>query len=173
MNVEYQDLEIIKKVGEGGFASVYYGLYNGRDIAVKELTASAANRNESFLEFRKEVVLMSGLQHPNTVGLIGLCTQPFCVLTEFCAYGDLFSYVASRRERELPLPVDYVLDCLVDIANGMKFLHSAAPPILHRDLKSPNILLCRVSHDECTVENPFPKPTFLRDSHVPPRSLAS
>lgn len=61
---------------------------------------------------------MAGLQHRNTVGLVGICLKPFCVLTEFCAYGDLFSYLTSRRERNLPLPLDYILDVLLDIAKG-------------------------------------------------------
>ena len=72
------------------------------------------------------------------------------MLTEFCPHGDLFSYIASRRERNLPLPVDYIMDVLVDISSGMRFLHTAVPPIVHRDLKSPNILLCRIASDEKT-----------------------
>ena len=117
MSVEYSSLEIIQKVGEGGFASVFYGTHNGKEIAIKKI-----DKNESlaecFPEFRKEVSLMAGLQHPNTVGLIGLCMQPFCIITEFCPYGDLYSYIASRRERKLPLPFDYIMDVLVDIAHG-------------------------------------------------------
>lgn len=63
---------------------------------------------------------MAGLHHPNTCGLIGLCKQPFCVLTEFCAYGDLFSYIQSRAQRNIPLPESYIMDALLDIAKGKK-----------------------------------------------------
>mgnify|MGYP005996329909 CR=1 FL=1 len=61
---------------------------------------------------------MAGLQHPNTVGLVGLCMKPYCILTEFCPYGDLHTYIASRRERKRPLPLDYILEVLLDIARG-------------------------------------------------------
>lgn len=43
----------------------------------------------------------------------------------------------------------------------MRFLHTTTPPVLHRDFKSPNILLCKISPDEDDLENPFPTPQFL------------
>lgn len=49
----------------------------------------------------------------------------------------------------------------------MKFLHTTTPPILHRDLKSPNILLCRISPDEADQEIPYNNLDFLVPSHVP------
>lgn len=61
---------------------------------------------------------MAGLQHQNTVGLIGLCKNPFCVLTEFCPFGDLLSYIDSRKKRKLPFPIPYLMDVLLDIAKG-------------------------------------------------------
>ena len=163
LSVDYSSIKIVKKVGDGGFASVYYGMYEDREVAVKVLDKNESLA-ESFPEFRKEVSLMAGLKHANTVGLLGLCMQPLCILTEFCAYGDLFSYIASRRERSLPLPVDYIMDVLLDIAHGMLFLHTAMPPIIHRDLKSPNILLCRICRDEETLKNKYPTPEFIKKS---------
>ena len=150
--VEYNEIEVIKKIGDGGFASVYYGVYDDCEVAVKEFDKSDSVL-ECFPEFRKEVSLMVGLQHPNTVGLLGICKQPLCALTEFCAFGDLYSYLCSRRQRNLPLPIEFIFEVLVDIAHGMNFLHSAVPPILHRDLKSPNVLLCNIASDEKDNEN--------------------
>lgn len=122
LSVDYSALQIIHKCGEGGFASVFYGIHNSREVAIKKL-----DKNDSIVEcypeFRKEVSLMAGLKHPNTVGLLGLCTQPFCVITEFCPYGDLFSYIASRRDRKLPLPISYIMDVLDDIAHGLFFFY--------------------------------------------------
>jgi len=52
--VDYSDLQIVKKVGDGGFASVYYGVLNNKEIAVKELD-KADSLAECFPEFRREV----------------------------------------------------------------------------------------------------------------------
>ena len=170
--IEYSKLNIVKKVGEGAFASVHYAITEDeKEIALKELNTTISCQ-ETFPEFRREVSLMAGLSHPNTVGLLGICMQPFCIITDFCAYGDLFSYIASRRERNAPLPMDYILTVLKDIANGMNFLHTATPPILHRDLKSPNIMLCRLSPDEEDLETPYPNPSFLIENHVNPKETA-
>ena len=99
MSVEYSSLEIIQKVGEGGFASVFYGTHDGKEIAIKKV-----DKNESlaecFPEFRKEVSLMAGLQHPNTVGLIGLCMQPFCIITEFLSlWRFIFLHCFKKRKK--------------------------------------------------------------------------
>lgn len=102
---------------------------------------------------------MAGLEHPNIVQLIGLCKNPLCLITEFCCYGDLFTYIRSRRERNAPFPISYIITVLLDIARGMKFLHAAVPPILHRDLKTPNILLCEISPDE-DQNNSLGEPTI-------------
>ena len=104
---------------------------------------------------------MAGLQHPNVVGLKGLCKKPLCVLTDFCTYGDLYTYLQSRRNCNIPLPFKFVVKVLLDIAKGMNFLHTATPPIIHRDLKSPNILLCKVSPDERKLDDPFPQPKYV------------
>lgn len=56
----------------------------------------------------------------------------------------------------------------------MKFLHTTTPPVLHRDLKSPNILLCRISPDEIEQdpESAFSFPDYLIPNHVPSTETA-
>ena len=54
----------------------------------------------------------------------------------------------------------------------MRFLHTTTPPIIHRDLKSPNILLCRIAPDEEEFEDAYHRPDFLIPDHVPPPETA-
>eukprot|EP01130_Rhizamoeba_saxonica_P015439 TRINITY_DN6924_c0_g1_i2.p1 TRINITY_DN6924_c0_g1~~TRINITY_DN6924_c0_g1_i2.p1 ORF type:complete len:466 (+),score=106.76 TRINITY_DN6924_c0_g1_i2:1345-2742(+) len=143
--INYDDIDIGKEIGVGGFAIVYKGVYDGKEVAVKQLSivesAGDASFSEYFAEFRREVWLMSGLDHPNIVILLGVVNKPLCMILEFCSGGDLYGYVHnagpvtnanSMKERE-----KYALD----VAQGMMFLHSTNPPIIHRDLKTPNILM--------------------------------
>ena len=57
----------------------------------------------------------------------------------------------------------FVLAVLHDIASGMNFLHTATPPILHRDLKSPNVLLCQIAPDEAYLGQKFEIPDFVTE----------
>ena len=65
-----------------------------------------------------------------------------------------------------------LIDSILTFDKGMKFLHTTTPPIVHRDLKSPNILICRIAKDEETLENPFPAPNFLIEGHQPSKQTA-
>lgn len=187
MVVDYSNLNLIQQVGSGGYASVYFGKHDNNPVAIKKLLTEKKEYTTShyFSEFRREVCflrffviiylffsfffqvsLMAGLEHSNIVRLIGLCKNPLCLITEFCCYGDLFTYIRSRRERNLFFPIEYIVTVLIDIARGMKFLHTAVPPILHRDLKSPNILLCKISPDEKYLKDKFPILDILQQEEL-------
>eukprot|EP01119_Soliformovum_irregulare_P016349 TRINITY_DN4710_c0_g2_i3.p1 TRINITY_DN4710_c0_g2~~TRINITY_DN4710_c0_g2_i3.p1 ORF type:complete len:1173 (+),score=432.27 TRINITY_DN4710_c0_g2_i3:488-3520(+) len=150
LKINYEDLKFQGILGEGGAAFVSKGEWNKQLVAIKKLKmredfsspSDQDDQDESFSkifnEFRREVFIMSGLEHPNLVNLKGLCMDPLCIVTEFLAFGDLNNYLRSGTER---LPWNLNLKIAADIAAGMSFLHSAQPPIIHRDLKSPNVLL--------------------------------
>lgn len=148
MVVEENQFQLGESVGEGGFASVYKATLgeHHETVAAKVLNVVEDAPQEEgaavFAEFRKEVSLMASLHHQNLVSLRGLCMKPICVFTEFCAFGDLRGYLSHRAEAKKPLlSIEDAVHILHDVAAGMRFLHDAAPPIVHRDLKSPNILL--------------------------------
>ncbi|GAM22640.1 hypothetical protein SAMD00019534_058150 [Acytostelium subglobosum LB1] len=145
-----------KMIGQGGTAKVYKGMYHGEVVACKVLNTRGDDErvtereiSKAFAEFRRECWVMSTINHPNTVKMLGLCLEPLSILTEFLTGGDLHDYLAnhrveSQRQQKIPARLDWRL-CLslaLDIANGMAFLHSLCPPMVHRDLKTPNVLLC-------------------------------
>eukprot|EP01017_Pseudomicrothorax_dubius_P003941 TRINITY_DN10688_c0_g1_i3.p1 TRINITY_DN10688_c0_g1~~TRINITY_DN10688_c0_g1_i3.p1 ORF type:complete len:222 (-),score=33.53 TRINITY_DN10688_c0_g1_i3:100-765(-) len=81
------------------------------------------------------------LRHPNVVSFIGVSSKDGfpCLVTEFCEGGDLFGLLQKKRHIDIPWQTRVAF--ALDIASGMLYLHSLHPPVLHRDLKSPNILL--------------------------------
>ena len=95
----YKNLIINRKIGEGGFADVFRGLYEEGDVAIKILklkNEEGESKEESldaFSEFRREVWIMSSLQHPCLCGLVGFCIYPTCIVCEFVDKGDLYSFV--------------------------------------------------------------------------------
>ncbi|KAK6140339.1 hypothetical protein DH2020_025934 [Rehmannia glutinosa] len=113
-----------KKIGSGGFGVVYYGrLKDGKEIAVKILT------NDSFQgkrEFSNEVSLLSRIHHRNLVQFLGYCQE------------DGKSPLTHGRG------VNWIkrLEIAEDAAKGIEYLHTGCvPSIIHRDLKTSNILL--------------------------------
>ena len=96
---------------------------------------------ENLKEFKREVSSLNMLRHPNLVLFMGAIAEPnnICIVTEYCAGGTLFNILHQRHD--LILTWGLRLRFLQEIATGMNFLHTNDPPIIHRDLKSLNILL--------------------------------
>eukprot|EP01052_Picozoa_sp_SAG31_P030276 SAG31_NODE_3092_length_4683_cov_2.003927_3_plen_98_part_00 len=63
-----------------------------------------------------------------------------CIIQEYMPNGDLGSFLRSN-DAASKLTLEARLNMAVDTASGMEYLHSKTPPIIHRDLKSPNLLL--------------------------------
>ena len=145
--IEYSELSNMNLIGEGGFAKVFQALWRGQEVAVKKLlpirgssTSDNEERRSLFSNFRREAWLMSGLEHPNLVILMGVCLEPFSIIMEFVNAGTLHTLLHNDAILgEMPYPL--MVKIAHDIAKGMEFLHGITPPIVHRDLKSPNILL--------------------------------
>jgi serine/threonine protein kinase len=81
---------------------------------------------------------VSMMIHPNIVQLKGMCMHPFCMVLEFCEQGNLYDYIHNKDKC---LNWAMTLKFARDIANGMNFVQSLKLPLIHRNLKSPNILV--------------------------------
>ncbi|KAH0794427.1 TKL family protein kinase [Histomonas meleagridis] len=134
------DLVLQKKIGSGGFAEVFLGYLksDGTIVAVKKLHHQQFD--EHMLEmFKREVAICARLKHFAILPFVGACTKPpFCIVTEFMSGGSLFSRLHAKEASDRLSPTQLSIIAL-GIAYGMKYLHEQQ--MLHRDLKSLNILL--------------------------------
>lgn len=104
LRIDFNLIKIDEKVlGEGSFAKVYKGVYNGDLVAVKRMNFVQNEGTDDsavvskFQEFRREALLMSGLNHPNVCALRGICISPFCLVTEFLPHGDLYKFIHNQK----------------------------------------------------------------------------
>ena len=247
IHIPYDDIKISNFIGEGSYGSVYYGIWNNIEVAVKlvnqqiqqgndetdtttesELnttyddqttttttttTTGGTNSNQKkikrkqvrkqqsemeatteynesimesemeeeeeeemdeeddnysystillgkFNEFLREVWIMSCMHHKNVCSLIGICNNPMAIIMEYLPLGNLFRLIGSEEYKmknngeKLTAHQLAILSCreqikntklklllCLDIGRGMKHLHNYSPPIVHRDLRTPNIFV--------------------------------
>ena len=94
-------------------------------------------------EFYNEIKLLSSLKHPHVVSFFGVClldSETISLVTEFSPLGSL-DRLLSNPEFFENISLLHRIRMALDIAEAMAFLHSCQPVVLHRDIKSSNILL--------------------------------
>jgi mitogen-activated protein kinase kinase kinase 13 len=124
--VPFEELKNLQWLGSGAQGVVFKGTFNNEEVAIKKVKS----KEEANLKHLKK------LNHPNLVKFKGVSfngEKVFCIIMEFCPFGQLYSYLSSK-ESTLLKP-DQILDWSKQIANGMNYLHQNK--IIHRDLKSP------------------------------------
>ena len=129
------------RLGEGGFGMVYKAIMNDVDeVAVKVVKTDRPSEKE-MEQFDQEVRVLASLHHRNIVQFYGACLQVpnFFFVTELMKGGDLYS--ALRHHKETMRWDVLGKKVALDVALGINYLHTRKPPMMHRDLKSPNVLL--------------------------------
>ncbi|XP_022760707.1 uncharacterized protein LOC111306935 isoform X2 [Durio zibethinus] len=135
----WEDLTIGEQIGQGSCGTVYHGLWYGSDVAVKVFSKQEYS-DDVIHSFRQEVSLMKRLRHPNVLLFMGAVTSPqrLCIVTEFLPRGSMFRLLQRNTTK---LDWRRRVHMAFDIARGMNYLHHCNPPIIHRDLKSSNLLV--------------------------------
>ncbi|OBZ79644.1 Serine/threonine-protein kinase ppk29, partial [Grifola frondosa] len=141
-------VQVERYLSQGGFAHVYL-VRTAAPVCgtTHHVLKRIAVPNEVMLtEVKKEVDIMRLLRgHPNIVYLIDAASNPMAngtyevfILMEFCSGGGIIDMMNRRLRERLTEPE--ILTIFVDVCEGLAYMHSLKPPLLHRDLKVENIL---------------------------------
>ncbi|XP_042631065.1 mitogen-activated protein kinase kinase kinase 10-like [Cyprinus carpio] len=140
LEIDFSELCLEEVIGAGGFGKVYKGVWRGEEVAVKaarqdldeDISATAEN-------VRQEARLFWMLRHRNIIALRGVCLREpnLCLVMEYARGGALNRALAGKK-----VPPRVLVNWAVQVAMGMDYLHNQTfVPIIHRDLKSNNILI--------------------------------
>lgn len=146
-------IRFVQELGEGAFGKVYRGelvITGGAvvPIAIKTLKENATSKTQQ--DFKREAELMTDLQHPNIVCLLGVCIrdEPMSMLFEYMSKGDLHEFLISHSPRSdvghnddshSVLEISDFLHISTQIAAGMEYL--SGHHFVHRDLAARNCLV--------------------------------
>lgn len=145
------NFSVENKLGAGSYGVVYKGkLWDGREVAIKrgETCSKMKKIQEKESAFESEITFLSRLHHKHLVQLVGYCEErdERLLVYEFMKNGALYDHLHNPNNTGKS---SSLLNCwkmrikiALDASRGIEYLHNyAVPPIIHRDIKSSNILL--------------------------------
>lgn len=145
LEYSYKDLQkatcnFTALIGQGAFGPVYKAQMSTGEVVAVKMLATDSKQGEK--EFHTEVTLLGRLHHRNLVNLIGYCAEKgqHMLIYVYMSKGSLASHLYGEKHE--PLSWNLRVQIALDVARGVEYLHDGAvPPVIHRDIKSSNILL--------------------------------
>lgn len=135
----WENLVIGERIGLGSYGEVYRAEWNDTEVAVKKFLDQDFS-GAALDEFKREVRIMRRLQNPNIVLFMGAVTRPpnLSIVSEFLPRGSLYRII---HRPHCQIDEKKRIKMALDVAKGMNCLHTSIPTIVHRDLKSHNLLV--------------------------------
>eukprot|EP01102_Stenamoeba_stenopodia_P010693 TRINITY_DN324_c0_g3_i1.p1 TRINITY_DN324_c0_g3~~TRINITY_DN324_c0_g3_i1.p1 ORF type:complete len:1230 (-),score=275.04 TRINITY_DN324_c0_g3_i1:2625-5846(-) len=136
-DIDYSHIQFGRRLGAGAFGEVFHAQLWGIDVAVKKIKCE--RYNFPLQEVTSELAMLRALRHPNCVLFLGFVKSPcFCIITEFMPRGSLYDIIHNPQVR---LNNQHIWKVAYSVGLAMSYLHSQKPAIVHKDLKSHNILV--------------------------------
>ena len=125
----------VQKIGSGASGEVWKGRWFNQTVAIKKPI-----QLESFeiCSIISEVSLLKSLNHPNLLKLLDVYQSPLAIVTDLCTFGDLDNLIKKNSVLFQPF---LSLKILRDISSALGYLHTHSPPIIHCDVRLPNIFM--------------------------------
>ncbi|CAF2841930.1 unnamed protein product [Rotaria sp. Silwood2] len=141
LHIPYYDLVPEERIGQGGFADVYRGRWLPLDDEVAIKVIRIQHLNENIREdFVKEISVMHRIHYDHILNIFGACVEPekYALVVEYMSLGSLYDVL---RRKTLELTWINRWSIASQMTKGINYLHKIPNPIIHRDIKSLNILM--------------------------------
>ncbi|KAG2781529.1 hypothetical protein Pcac1_g8583 [Phytophthora cactorum] len=133
-----------KLISRGAFGEVYAGIFNGQQVAIKVLLPSTRTNLKQVNEFLAEAKMNATMDHPHIVAFVGVAwdsLSDLCVVLEYMHGGELRALLDQYLKSKHPVGFNkQKATTALQVCHALTYLHSLDPPVVHRDLKSRNIL---------------------------------
>lgn len=135
--IDFKEIEKLEVLGKGSFGVVRKGKWRGMLVAIKVIDGEEEKK-----AFSTEKNQLSRVSHPNIVQLYGACTKnPVCLVMEYAEGGSLYNVLHPETRPAPTYTAGHAMSWALQCARGVAYLHDMQPPLIHRDLKPPNLLL--------------------------------
>lgn len=144
LRVDAEDIQDVKKIGSGSFGEVWLVIYRSSQMLASKRLLSRPDTAVHLQHFIEEVKLVATFDHPSIIKFKGVAWtfhNDLQALFEYMKHGDLRGYLVSHNKPEQRVWTLEKLQLASDVAEALVYVHSFSPPIVHRDLKSRNVLL--------------------------------
>eukprot|EP01122_Echinamoeba_exundans_P010444 TRINITY_DN3914_c0_g3_i1.p1 TRINITY_DN3914_c0_g3~~TRINITY_DN3914_c0_g3_i1.p1 ORF type:complete len:778 (+),score=208.17 TRINITY_DN3914_c0_g3_i1:126-2459(+) len=135
--IDPRDLEFERSLGMGSSGEVFEGKYLGNRVAIKVLKTN--NLEEEIEEFKKEFQVLVAIGSPNIIKFFGASLSgKLSMVMEFCSRGSLYDVL---NKKDFVFDWDRFFSLTREVVKGVEALHVNDPSVLHRDLKTLNVLV--------------------------------
>jgi predicted Ser/Thr protein kinase len=137
--ISMEDLEFGEQIGQGGFSVIHKGFLNGTPVAIKKIFDPKMT-DDLLAEIQNEIVMQAILRHPNIALLLGVMPKipNIVIVFEHVAQGSLFNLLHMKKQQ---VDLDLRARIKIALASARVFQYMHALGIVHRDIKSHNILI--------------------------------